>query len=458
MKKPVLKFKMTKTLLVLICAFLVAALVGFVIAVVKYVNVDAPRKSSSVTVSLFYENASAGLDPNGRGFHAESLLTDGVIKTALESCGMEDRYNVQQIRKCLSISGSYPRNLLKLVTSFDSLVDTSFSRLMTQSNYYPSQYTIKLYGAFDQKISKADLNKLLKAISDSYVAAFLSTYDVIFDTSSLTSIMPLETHDYEYQLDILEYRLRRLASYASSLYNRHPDFSVSGRSFNDITLKSNSVISKDISTLNSNITLNVLSKDTETLKSYLSYRIRMANLELTLKTSDYNSITGVITNFDKDSTMYITSGDQVIKVDGTSSETYDSLVRRQLELSEAIATLNKNISDYTERLDYINQTGKSMEYAAIEADLNSITSTVSGLSEEFSNMLARYNERYINESIIPVSDVKYASASIFSTGFIVECVKCCGPLCMLVVLAGLGIWVWNGIIEDKKRRAAEAQA
>ena len=33
MKKPVLKFKMTKTLFVLICAFLVAALIGFVIAV-----------------------------------------------------------------------------------------------------------------------------------------------------------------------------------------------------------------------------------------------------------------------------------------------------------------------------------------------------------------------------------------------------------------------------------------
>ena len=447
------KVKCGKQLTLIAAALVVAIIIGVICAFVDFLAVNPQRTYSTAKIVLSYDDASSGYGPDGNRFNADEILTDGVITAALESQGLSEKYTVDDIRKCLSISGSYPANIIKSITSYDSLTDTSISRTISVGNYYPTTYSFVLCNDFASGLKGKKLNALLDAIVSGYTDNFVETYSEHFNLYSIDDIIDVSGHDYDDQVNIYQTKLNVIKAKAASLYAEKPDFTYNGKSFNDIALRCDSIIGNDISHVRSSITLNIVSKDKNALKTYYSYILRTDNYRLETLKADLETVTADIADYEKDSTLYISSGEQIIKIDGNSSATYDSLISKQISLSESIASLNYSISDYTDRLEKINgAASKTSVVSTVTSELLTIDNNVSAVVTDFSAMIKAYNERYIESDAISSTESKFCSGKIFSMSFIVELIKCVGPFCAIVILAAAVVWMAEGIREEKKRR------
>ena len=236
------------------------------------------------------------------------------------------------------------------------------------------------------------------------------------------------------------------------LFDKHVDFREAGKSFNDIAIKCDSLINVNLSRINSFVTLNVLSNDASLLTSYYQYRLRQLNLQKNELSKNLETVTQYLSEYEKDSTLYISSGDQIVKIDGNSSVTYDNLVQEQINAANELAAVNVEISDCTKKLDDIAaSSSKTSVKGTVEKDLLSLEKEIENISREFGNMIDAYNEKYVKSDIIVSTDAKYSSGKILSMSFAWDCVKCVGSLCALVVLAAACVWLYDGIMEEKKK-------
>lgn len=439
-----------KSLLISLLVIVIAGVIGLICAVIDFSVVNKSLSYSYEVIQFDYDGASDGLDPNGNLFNAVDFLTDEVIVNGLTKQGLQDKYNIEDIRHFILMENVVPKQIVSEINSFESLIKDNDSRVITSSDYHPVRYRFVLYHNIDKKISKNDLNKLLDSIVDAYCDAFYNTYKINYDISSYNDLYDMENYDYIYQAEVFRNKIRVLSNNANRLYAKHTDFSVNGNSFNDIALKCDQLISNDISRINNIIILNALSKDIDRLKDYYNYKIENLNFEKTKYTSDLTSINAQVTAYTKNPTVYVGTGENIVKVDGNSSATYDSLLAKQISTSNTIASITKDINDYQSILEDINNaTGTDADRLLVENYITKLSNDYNALENTFNGLLEEYNNEYVLNDSISRNKVDYHSNSIISTSFIVKCIKVCAPI---VLVALLGISFYYLIRETKKSK------
>ena len=446
--------KNRKHIFIPLFVFIGACLVSLIWSIIDFTVVNRSPSYSSQILQLDFDGASEGTDPNGDAFDAAEFLTDDIIESALIKSELANKYDVEEVKKYISVDNIVPENIVDEINSYESLVSASNGREISSNDYHPIRYSFKLYQDLDSKLSSKNLNKLLGNIVDGYCEKFYTVYKKTYEASIYDDLFVVENYDYIYQTAVISNKINILSNYARSIYEEHDDFKYDEKSFNDLVLKGNQLNDADISRINNIIILNALSKDLDRLKDYYEYKIETLTKERTKYTSDLNAVSAQLATYKKDSTIYVGSGDNIVKVSSNSEETYNELLAMQISFSNSIASINVQISDCESILQDINNaTGSDDEYTLVKNYINKLGTDYLSLKSTFAQMLDAYNEKYVLNTSLSKGEIKYASNSIVSGSFITRYIKIGAPI-ILIALFGICCFYLVRTLKKEKERMA----
>ena len=431
--------------------FIGAGIVSLIYSIIDYKAINKVDAYSYETIQFNYDGASDGKDPNGNAFNPVNFLSDDIVESALIKS--ELTYDVDEVRAHISLENVVPENIVEEISSYEKIMDSESSRKIGAKDYHPVRYRFNVFQDLDNKLSSGKLNNLLNNIVEEYCNKFYVTYKKTFDENAYQDLFNLDNYDYIYQGQIVSTRLSALMNYAEEIYKEHDDFVVDGKSFKDLYLKAEKLIGTDASKINNIIVLNALSKDVERLKDYYTFLLERLNYDKTKYQSDLTAITAQVNAYEIDSTVYVGTGESVIKVESNSVETYNTLLARQISISQQITSIEKQISDYTNILDKLEHpTGGTTPEETVKSMLTALNKDYGDLQELFKVMIEEYNKTYVKDVAIEQNGVRYSKASIFSGSFIVRAIKNAAPI-MLAVMLGIAIYFLIRAVRREKKTA-----
>ena len=476
-----------------ILVLLACGVVGLGLAVALFFGNAAPTYASA-TLVLTFDGAADGIAPNGVAFDVRDITLDEVISEGLKGASLEGKYTPEQVRPDLVVSGVYPEDMAKQVMHYESLLNFTANRELTIGDYHPTTFSIRLYNGFDKSLSKDQLSSLLQSILDAYRARFAKVYAFGLDTNNAR--FALEDYDYPQQLQIIEEQLDTMSAYALELYEHDPAFRLNGAGFNDISVRLNTLIDSNISRLNAELTINALTKDPARLLTQYQFEIRSLNNQLEKQTQELAKLDKLIDSYEKNEIIYLSTTDALTKIDGNSSETYDTLIARRKDVADGITDINYQIATYklllsdlvTEETPESEQTAsqpsdgetaagdegtssaetvaamtdEELAAAAAEAELatnarreqleariNALLSESDAILSDFKAMIEAYNSEKINDLTVAVTQFKYYAPRLLSGSFIKQAIKTAGP----IVALGFMVCVALIIVSRRKESA-----
>ena len=475
-------FKKTSPLTAVLAILVFCVVLGLILTAVHFFG-DAEPASASVQIQFSFDGAANGLAPNSVSFDISDIFSDEVLSDALAASSLSDRLTPDELRPHIVTRGIYPDNMAEQVMSYESLLNFTSSRELTVSNYHPTAYSVSLYNVFDPSLSRAQLETLLSNIVVAYRNFFSTRYANNLVESALH--FDLDQYDYPQQLAIVEAQMSLLSEYAQEMYEKDPSFSLEGEGFNDIGIRYTNLVESDIGRMNANLTMNALTRDTVRLLIQYQYEIRNLNNQLEKKTQQLKSMDSLIDSYQKNEIIYLSTSDSLIKIDGNSSETYDSLVDARKEVADEITQINSDITTNQLKIsDLISDTSSEREnededpfaaaadtevqemtaeelaaaaaaaeeqskrqIAALESSIANLLVKRDEVTAKFKKMLQAYNEQHINELTVSSSPMRYNAPRLFSGAFIKSAIKTAGPVCSIGFMVCMVI-----LIADKKAK------
>ena len=457
----------------------IAILAGLVLTAVMFFGKPDPTYVSA-QLELTFDGAAQGKAPDGYAFSVDDIRSDEVITAALQKANLQDTYTAEQIRSALVITGSYPQDIVNQTMNYDSLLNFTANRTLTVDRFYPTQFSVCLYNYFDKTISRAKLEELMVSLLDTYKEYFINVNVQGLPSNSKSVLLNLASYDYPQQLQILELRMNLISSYAEEMYEKEPSFRYHAKSFNDIVAQVNNLVGSDISRMNANMTLNALTKDPDRLRTQYQFELLELNNRLEKRLEEMTKLDSLIDSYSKSEIIYISTADSLTKIDGNSSETYDSLVdmRREVaaentETNASIATYNLMLEDLAldevqtvvesvvsdiaetsetdaenseietaeigiaeieEQINTIFDASKEEKRASFEADVAALESKYEDVAAEFSEMMQAWNESKLNDSSVSYSNLKYKTPKLLSGAFIKQGILTTGPIFALALI------------------------
>lgn len=469
--------KKTHWLRTSIVIMLIFAIAGLALTVVQFMHSSTPT-AATATIEFTFEGAADGIAPNGTMFSVSDINSEDVLGEALKACALDDTYTVEQLQQCLVIRGVYPANMVEQVKSYISLLDTSSNHEVSINDYHATTYTIELYDDFDNNISREQLETLLKAIVSAYKKNFAIVYANGLNKVDLTTV--LTDYDYLQQADFIDTYFSTMATYAQEMYTRRPAFLHEGKGFNDITVRLNTLIGNDLVRIKAEATMNALSRTPIQLENNYRFQINALENQMDSQKSYLAQLDRLIETYEKNSIVYVSSGQNVTKIDDNTNVTYDILTGQHKTVSEIITTLNAEIVNYQQSLaDLTGENTDSDLQDAFEADEAAATVVVENVAnqaeiaeagrsaleksiqaivekgstciDDFEDLLKVFNDEEINDQTVAVTKYSYKMPKILSGAFITAAIKTAGPFCAIGFMLCMLL-----IIRSRKREEKQA--
>ena len=475
-----------------IAVLLACAIVGGIWSLISFKRENS-RVSVSASIQFTFKEAAQGKTPNGYSFDvAARVASDEIVGEALQAAGLDGQYTAEQIQRSLVIRGSYPENLIEELNRFDSLLDFSSPRVQTLSNYYPMTYGVTLYNDFDPSVSRDQMESLLGNLLTVYRAWFEKTG--IYGQVTVDLLEGLDDYDYTQQLDLLELSLDAFAAYAESMHNLNPAFRLEGKSFSDVQKTFESLRDNDLNRLKGRVTLNVLSKDSRRLETQYLYKISELENKLAAQKQKQSNLDEVVKTYGKSGVIYLSTMSNVEQVDHQSTATYDALVSQRTAVSETIASIQAQITDYRNRLAELykktgsaetaaiaaaveaaeaeNETGTAADegsaetvalteaddtaaqIASLESGITRLRTKIHAATEEMNQLLTAYNGQEASDNEILLTKVRYTQTKIISSAFAIKFIRTAGPLCAVGFIVCMVLLIVDRIREEKRKKAA----
>ena len=414
----------------------VCAVVGLIIALIKFFGTEKTKRNASITIEFTYEGAARNLTPDGVKFSINDIMADSIIEIGLASVDMLEKYSVEDIRNSMTVSGQYPSDVISQLKDYDSLYDFSESRTITLNDYYPTIYQLQLYDDFDPGVSESTMRKIVKAIAENYRGYFINRYRHALYTQNLDNILILGNYDFSQRIKVLKYRMNLLEQYAGELYKADTNYKYNGMSFNDLLLKCRSLKNDTLGNMEATIMIEVLSTNANRLKNQYLYEIQLLENEKTYKETCLSDLNSLIEIYQTDGILYIPSGDSVVKVDSNSKETYEMLMARKKNISERLVAIDADVSRYKGYLEDMGSASymSSTRSNSITEQINNINERLGELENTFKEMLGDYNSIIVDDNTVLVDSPRSNSASLFSGSFILMVIKCAGPFCIIALV------------------------
>lgn len=450
--------------------------VGLILALILF-NANPDRSGVSSSIEFSFDGAAEGVAPNGYRYALSGFTSDEVLSAALADAGLSEKYTTDQIKANLLIVGVYPENIVAQMTKYESLLTGDVSKVAAV-DYHATLYNITLYNDFDKSIARADLENLLSAIMTEFRVQFEKTYAVCLAKDS--TLDGLSEYDYPQQLELLEGSVARYTAYANQMAEEHTEFLLNGEGFADIASKYEMLRIADLDRLGGLVTMNALSKDQDRIVSQYENQIRVLQIRLTELQQQAKDMESLISQYNKDDIIYVSTAEALQQVSGDSTYTYDQLVLAREDTEKEIAVKNKELaeiqlklSDITgktqqaeqksgeesdgesgetaEAIVVISEEDREAQKAVVEKGIASLTSKLSKITEDFTAYLKAYSDREMNDRTIAVTAVKYKAPKILSGTFVVLAVKTAGPICVIGLMVCLICLIVSRVKEEKKK-------
>lgn len=471
--------KALKRKVITILAICVA--IGLILSVTLHF-VESESTTATGSIQLSFDTAAEGIAPNGAKFSPDDILNDEVLESALKATGFDTTYTAEQIRSSMTVNGVYPDNIVKQMTSYDSLLAFTASREFNMKKFNPTQFSVSLNNEFDPKVSNTELGNLLQSILKTYKEYFITNYSFGYSTTAYNELFNLSTYDYPQMLQVIELDMNQIAQYATELYEKDPTYRYAGKGFNDTYIRLQNLIDNDLARMNANLTMNALTKNNERLLMQYECEIRDRENELEKKNAELVNLEKLLASYDKNEIIYLSTSDSLNKIDGNSSETYDLLVANKKEVADRITTLKIEINDYRMKMDDLKQNGlastketatqgtvdtleseilaeipqkesvtldKTAQTATLEKDIETLLKTKNEILADFSEQLSAYNHEKLNDGTVVTTFKKVNATSLISGAFVVRCIKTVGPFFAI----GLILCMILKLRDDKKKLA-----
>ncbi|MBR3581190.1 MAG: hypothetical protein IKN95_09380 [Lachnospiraceae bacterium] len=433
----------------------IAGIIGVVIALVKYFGPDKIKRNSSVTIQFTYDGAAKNQTPTGEKFSIDGIKSDQVLNDAIASVGLASKYTADALRSSIVVKGQYPADVIDKIKDFNSLYNFGESRDVSINNYYPTTYSIVLYDDFDPSVSSSDMEKLIKAIGETYRNYFINNYIYSYNPEKIQEMLVLDNYDFAYRIRIIKLHLQGIKNYASEMYEKDKAFRSGSQSFNDIVIKCRNLENDSIGNIEAAVMTDVLSVSAARLRNQYEYEIKILENEKSHKNANLEELKGLIDSYELDGIMYLGSGDAMVKVERNSKETYEKLVDMKKELTERIVEIDSEIEKYKSFITDMDAASLSTEAkkTLVSGQIQNAYDKTVEIEKLFSDMVADYNATLVAEESVDVKENRFVSGKIFSTGFIAMAVKCAAPLCIIVMI----ICSFHAFLVERKKYAKRNQ-
>lgn len=433
----------------------IAGIIGVIIALVKYFGPDKIKRNSSVTIQFTYDGAAKNQTPTGEKFSIDGIKSDQVLNDAIASVGLASKYTADALRSSIVVKGQYPADVIDKIKDFNSLYNFGESRDVSINNYYPTTYSIVLYDDFDPSVSSSDMEKLIKAIGETYRNYFINNYIYSYNPEKIQEMLVLDNYDFAYRIRIIKLHLQEIKNYASEMYEKDKAFRSGSQSFNDIVIKCRNLENDSIGNIEAAVMTDVLSVSAARLRNQYEYEIKILENEKAYKNANLEELDGLIDSYELDGIMYLGSGDAMVKVDRNSKETYEKLVDMKKELTERIVEIDSEIEKYKSFITDMDAASLSTEAkkTLISGQIQNAYDKTVEIEKLFSDMVADYNATLVAEESVDVKENRFVSGKIFSAGFILMAVKCAAPLCIIVMI----ICSFHAFLVERRKYAKRNQ-
>lgn len=264
---------LVRTNLVLACMALLVCL-GYAGATVK----GKLDKTVNTRISLTYQEAANGLNPNGTRFNPYFIISEEVLKKAEEKLG-------------------YEINTSNIWISFPST---------TNKTSYTTDFYINYNGDHDG-------TEVLQAVASSWAQLFEEKYT--YNNSSVIYNEPSEDTDYIYLVTWLSNEASEISSYAKKRMKENNTWNDDGTTFRTIYDSAQNLIDVEIENFKTFIVQNGVSKDASSLINSMAYKDRLLSDKKQNFEAQYQNRRDAITLYDP--TLFPT-----ISVPSISSGTY----------------------------------------------------------------------------------------------------------------------------------------
>lgn len=243
--------------------YLFLLLIGFVFLLGTYfINKET---ASSMVISLNYELASKGLNPNHTRFNSYEIKSDEVIGEVIRKLKIENKISQEELLDCIEIGNTSKKE-----------------------DYILTDYLI----TYRPNKNIADINSeiILSTLFDSYREYFIKNYT--YDNSIL-EYKEIDFTDLEYLsvIEKIEVEVKQIKNYIN---DRMKD-NVSLFSEDELTLfqslnkQAENILLVDLSNLKTYVVENGVAKNKDLITDIFSYKNEMLNIELKTNKAAYNT-------------------------------------------------------------------------------------------------------------------------------------------------------------------------
>ena len=441
---------------------IIAIILGLILSLVNFLAVNPAREYARSGFILLHSGAEKGEAPNGQPFTVEQIKNEDFLSGVIDKAGLADKLTAEDLAGNMVVRGSYPTNIIEQIKSFDSLLTSDPTRVVSLSDYYPTTFTISIYNEFKNKLSKSQLTGLLSTLVEEYKQVYQKTYGAGVEWDKLGEIFDISSKDYMQAVELLTLKCDLVDKHSLALYEVKQAFDKDGATFLALSTRAKSILSSDLQSLSATITLNALSKDTEALRQKYVYEDDIQIRKFNALTKELAEVEQLIDSYEMDATLYLGSGNNIITVEGNSKETYEELVGVKAALSEALTEARININDIESRIADIdaNATGEQTDGSVLEASIAAVSAKIDALIADFDSLAEAYNAEYASTSSIRSVATDYHGRSIVSASYIKALIKSEAPLCavalLVILIIGLADEVKSGRKNDRSHKSRKA--
>lgn len=232
-------------------------------------------------VTLNYEGAKKGLNPDGSRFQIADIKSDKVLKDAINKLG-DNSLSVDDIHDRISIDSKMPL----------SAIEKTSSAIASGTNYRYNPSEFDIYYSQKKKLGKNNTVAFLHALSEAYNEYFLNKYSEKNIILEFEMTDEFKEYDYYEKKRVLTEKINSMISYLGKHQEESPTFraTATGYSFENLTNMLINLRDQDLDKLEAYIVQNKVSSDRggfirkqEYLieKSMLRYNSNMQSAEIT---------------------------------------------------------------------------------------------------------------------------------------------------------------------------------
>jgi hypothetical protein len=238
----------------------------------------------SAVLSLNYEEAYEGLNPNGTRFNVYELESDEILELAIKNVGLEGELTAAQLREGLSVTPSRAQSV--------------------SSRYIATEYNISLSGSVLPDSITAE--SMMRVLMRTYKEQFLNQYGT--DDSALDmDWSDVENWEYLEFADIMSVRVENLITYLDELKSESgmSQYRIEGENFR--SLRQSVVNFRDIylEEYTSFINENCIYANNIDYLNKMQYKRFLMEQELSEKTSEYEIRQEVLNRYDESMITFV---------------------------------------------------------------------------------------------------------------------------------------------------------